>query len=201
MLPNLGRLLPVARKAGVQVVHCTAYRRADGKGANTQRPPVRRRAEVAGRRCCPARPTVEVLAELGPGAGGPRAHPHARPQPDGRHRPRRGAAQPRRPTIVATGVSVNIAITNLVMDAVNLGYDVVLPRDAVAGIPQEYADAVIDNTLALLATVITTDDLIAAWTLSAGRAAGDGGAGRPRVGLHPGARPVGGGALRRQGRR
>ncbi len=30
-------------------------------------------------------------------------------------------------TIVATGVSVNIAITNLVMDAVNLGYDVVVP--------------------------------------------------------------------------
>jgi nicotinamidase-related amidase len=66
-------------------------------------------------------------------------------------------------TIVATGVSVNVAVTNLVMDAVNLGYDVVLPRDAVAGLPQDYADAVIDNTLALLATVVTTDDLVEAW--------------------------------------
>ena len=66
-------------------------------------------------------------------------------------------------TIVVTGVSVNVAITNLVMDAVNLGYDVVLPRDAVCGIPRDYADAVIDNTLALLATVVTTDDLVSIW--------------------------------------
>ena len=32
MLPNLRKLLPVARAAGVQVVHCTAYRRDDAKG-------------------------------------------------------------------------------------------------------------------------------------------------------------------------
>ena len=42
-------------------------------------------------------------------------------------------------TIVAVGVSVNVAITNLVMDAVNLAYRVVVPRDAVAGIPTDYA--------------------------------------------------------------
>ena len=58
---------------------------------------------------------------------------------------------------------MNVAVTNLVMDAVNLGYQVVLPRDAVCGIPAEYADAVIDNTLALLATLTTVDDLVAAW--------------------------------------
>jgi nicotinamidase-related amidase len=67
-------------------------------------------------------------------------------------------------TLVVTGVSVNVAVTNLVMDAVNHGYDVVLPRDAVCGIPTDYADAVIDNTLALLATITTTDDLLAAWS-------------------------------------
>src|SRR5688572_18082696 len=32
MVPTLRKLLPVARAAGVQVVHCTAYRRADGRG-------------------------------------------------------------------------------------------------------------------------------------------------------------------------
>ncbi len=64
------------------------------------------------------------------------------------------------------GVSVNIGLTNLVMDAVNLGYQVVVPRDAVAGLPQDYADAVIDNTLALLATLTTTDDLVAIWSVA-----------------------------------
>jgi nicotinamidase-related amidase len=67
-------------------------------------------------------------------------------------------------TLIVTGVSVNVAITNLVMDAVNHGYQVVLPRDAVCGLPADYADAVIDHTLSLLATVTTVDDLVAAWT-------------------------------------
>ena len=64
--PSLRRLLPAARAAGVQVVHCTAYRRADGKGANTnarlfmgvRKSPVRAAAR--------APPEVEVLADLGP---------------------------------------------------------------------------------------------------------------------------------------
>ncbi len=71
-------------------------------------------------------------------------------------------------TIVVTGVSVNIAVTNLVMEAVNLGYDVVLPRDAVCGVPADYADAVIDNTLRLLATITTVDELVGVWE-AAGR--------------------------------
>jgi biuret amidohydrolase len=66
-------------------------------------------------------------------------------------------------TVVVVGVSVNVAVTNLVMDAVNLGYQVVLPRDAVAGVPPSYADAVIDNTLSILADVVTTDDVLTAW--------------------------------------
>lgn len=163
MLPCLGRLLPAARAAGVQVVHCTAYRRADGKGANTnarlfvgvQKSPVA---------LLPGTPEVEVVAELGP-------------EPEDLVLTRTHGLDPMAgtdldpvlrnlgiTTIVVTGVSVNVAITNLVMDAVNRGYTVVLPRDAVCGIPRSYADAVIDNTLALLAVVTTTDELIALWT-------------------------------------
>ena len=38
-------------------------------------------------------------------------------------------------TIVGVGVSVNVAIQNLAFDAVNASYQVVIPRDAVAGFP------------------------------------------------------------------
>jgi nicotinamidase-related amidase len=162
MLPSLRRLLPAARAAGVQVVHCTAYRRADGKGANTNA-----RLFMGVRRSpvplLPGTPEVEVVSELGP-------------EPDDLVLTRTHGLDPMAgtdldpvlrnlgiTTIVVTGVSVNVAVTNLVMDAVNHGYDVVLPRDAVCGIPPDYADAVIDNTLALLATITTTDDLLAAW--------------------------------------
>ena len=66
-------------------------------------------------------------------------------------------------TIVATGVSVNIAITNLAFDLVNNGYQCVIPRDAVAGVPAEYADAVLENTLSLVATLTTSDELVKLW--------------------------------------
>jgi len=67
-------------------------------------------------------------------------------------------------TIVGIGVSVNVGMTNFTMDAVNLGYQFVLPRDAVAGVPEDYANALIANTLSLLATVVTTEEVIGAWS-------------------------------------
>jgi nicotinamidase-related amidase len=66
-------------------------------------------------------------------------------------------------SVVVVCVSLNIAIPNLVMDAVNAAYRVVVPRDAVAGIPADYSAAVIANTLSLLATITTTDKLLRVW--------------------------------------
>ena len=50
-------------------------------------------------------------------------------------------------TVVATGVSVNVGILGLCLSAADLGYQVVLVRDAVAGVPAGYAESVIENTL------------------------------------------------------
>jgi nicotinamidase-related amidase len=66
-------------------------------------------------------------------------------------------------TIVATGVSVNVAIQNLAFDAVNAAYQVVIPRDAVAGFPREYVEAVFAHTLGAVATLVESADLVAAW--------------------------------------
>lgn len=163
MLPAVGRLVKAARSAGVQVVHATVYRRADGKGANrnarlfggVKRSPVQ---------LLPGTPEVDVVPEVGVEPEDlvlTRTHglnPMAGTDLDAVLR-NLGVR-----TIVVAGVSVNIAITNLVMDGVNRGYQVVLPRDAVCGIPADYADAVIDNTLALLATVTTVDELTTIWS-------------------------------------
>ena len=67
-------------------------------------------------------------------------------------------------TIVATGVSVNIGVLGMVMVAVDLGYRVALVTDAVAGVPKAYADSVIDNTLRLLATCVTADQVVETWS-------------------------------------
>jgi biuret amidohydrolase len=66
-------------------------------------------------------------------------------------------------TVVAAGVSVNIGLLGLVMSAVDLGYQVVVPLDAVAGVPDDYAEAVIEHTLAYLATLCGVADIETAW--------------------------------------
>jgi biuret amidohydrolase len=66
-------------------------------------------------------------------------------------------------TIVATGVSLNLGIIALAADAVSLGYKVVVATDAVAGVPGDYGRAVIANTLGVLATRLTVDEILAVW--------------------------------------
>jgi len=151
-----------ARAAGVQVVHCTFAQRPDLKASNTNAPmfsaaresPVRLHRNSKATAVIPevgAEPDDLVLTRshgLNPMAG-------TDLDPILRNLDLR--------TIIVTGVSVNVAITNLVMDAVNNGYDVVLPRDAVCGVPAAYADTMIDNTLRLLARVTTVDELVDIW--------------------------------------
>jgi nicotinamidase-related amidase len=163
-VPNIERLLPAARDAGVKVVHCLVQRRPDGLGGNHNAKIfaiVRSGVDIS-----PGSEGASLLPELGPAATDVvlrRSHgigPMGGTDLDATLR-NLGVS-----TVVAVGVSVNVAITNLVMDAVNASYRVVVPRDAVAGIPADYATSIIDNTLSLLATITTTDDLIEAWKRS-----------------------------------
>jgi biuret amidohydrolase len=66
-------------------------------------------------------------------------------------------------TVVATGVSVNVGVLGMTIEAVNSGYQVVVPRQAVAGTPDEYVEQVLTHTLRFLATVTTVDEIVAAW--------------------------------------
>jgi len=161
-IPNIGRLLAAARAANVHVVHCLIQRRPDGRGSNNNA-----RLFAAGK---------SFSADLTPGSPGASVLPELGPEPSDLVLTRLHGVGPMTgtdldsvlrnlgvTTIVGVGVSVNVAITNFAMDAVNRAYQFVLPRDAVAGFPREYAESVIDNTLALLATVTTTDAVIEAW--------------------------------------
>lgn len=161
-IPAIGRLLTGARRAGVQVVHCLVERRPDGRGSNDN--------------CRLFRAGRHFPVDLSPGSPGASLLPEFGPQPDDLVLTRSTGLGPMggtdldavlrnlgARTVLGVGVSVNVAITNFVMDAVNAGYWFVLPRDAVAGVPPEYAEAVIDNTLALLAHVVTVDEVLDAW--------------------------------------
>jgi nicotinamidase-related amidase len=66
-------------------------------------------------------------------------------------------------SLIPIGVSINIGILGLVLSAVDLGYQVVIPTDAIAGVPLEYGEKVLDGTLSLLSTLTTTASILKNW--------------------------------------
>ncbi|MEZ4218456.1 MAG: cysteine hydrolase [Myxococcota bacterium] len=162
MVPRLAALVRAARAAGCTVVHGIAMRRPDGRGANANA----RLFAAAARspvQLTPGTPAVEVVAEIGVEPSDlvvPRFHglsPWEGTELDSLLR-NLGIR-----TVIAAGVSVNVAVMNLAFDAVNAGYQVVIPRDCVAATPPEYADAVFANTLGFIATLVESEDAIGAW--------------------------------------
>jgi len=162
MVPNIVRLVGAARRAGVRVIHATAAHQPDMWGANTNarvfhgvlKSPVRLVTGVE---------AVEVLDEIGVEGDDIlfyRQHGLSPMQGTELDSLMRNAGVT---TIVLAGVSANVAIPNTTFDAVNRSYQVVIPRDAIAGTPTEYTEQVLKHTLGYIATITTTADLLVAW--------------------------------------
>jgi nicotinamidase-related amidase len=165
VIANALRLAPAARAAGVPVIHATAENLPGGFGVN-------RNARLfagtrrAGGENAPQSSSVEPMPGLyeegdlvlpryhglSPMTGGPL---------DSLLR-NSGIT-----TVVVAGVSLNVAIPNLVFDSVNRSYQVIVVADAVAGTPREYGDQVIEHCLRLLATMASTEEVMKAWSVSA----------------------------------
>lgn len=158
---RIASVAAAARKAGVPIFYLTVGRRADSGGstANCLLLAIGRK----GTPLIPGSPQHAVVEPLAPQAGDyvvNRFHgvtPFHGTELDQLLR-NLGVR-----TVVATGVSVNVGITGLTIEAVNYGYQVVIPRDAVTGTPDEYVGGVFEHTLRLLATVTTVDQVVAAW--------------------------------------
>ncbi|QUC60501.1 cysteine hydrolase [Streptomyces sp. A2-16] len=158
-LSNVARLVAAAHESGVQVIHAIAERRPDGRGANrnarlfraAERLPVQ---QLTGTTAVRVAAPIEVSEEdfvvrrlhgLSPIQG---------TEVDALLR-NLGCR-----TLVVTGVSANVAVPNAVFDAVNRGYTALVVTDAVAGVPSDYTPAMIRHTLALVATLATTDEVL-----------------------------------------
>ncbi|MEU0723621.1 isochorismatase family cysteine hydrolase [Streptomyces sp. NPDC006140] len=160
MLAHVARLVAAAHACGVQVVHAVAERRPDGRGSSRNARLFRAAArlpvqQLTGTPAVGVAAPIEVAQEdlvvrrlhgLSP-LQGTDVDPLLR---------NLGCR-----TLIVTGVSANVAIPNAVFDAVNRGYTVVVPADAIAGVPSGYTPAMIRHTLALVATVATTDEVLA----------------------------------------
>jgi nicotinamidase-related amidase len=161
VLAQAARLAAAARAAGLPVVHATAENLPRGFGVNHNA-----RLFAAARRNgaenAPGTTSVQPVPDLW-GEGDvllPRYHglsPLTGGQLDSLLR-NAGVT-----TVIVVGVSLNVAIPNLVFDAVNRSYQVVLVTDAVAGVPVEYGLQVVQHSLAPLSTLVTTDELLSQW--------------------------------------
>jgi len=166
-LDAVRRVCAAARGAGARVVHCTRLSRADGAGETLNCKifalAARQKREVGHGATDIGTPGAELVAGLEDPRDivVPRLHgmtPFTSTSLDQILR-NLGIR-----TVVATGVSVNLGIYGMAMSALDLGYQVVIPRDAVSGVPREYADLVLDNSLSLIATLVTSDQLLDAWS-------------------------------------
>jgi nicotinamidase-related amidase len=163
VIPNTARLVSTARKRGIPVIHCTAEFRPDRAGTTVNCQLIAAALRNPDHMLA-GTPPAELVPEL-------------TPEPSDLVCARLSGVSPFSGTsldtwlrnlgvrtVVATGVSVNLGVLGLVIEAVNLGYQVVVPRDAVAGIPEDYAESVLDNTFPLVATLTTVNRLLEAWS-------------------------------------
>ncbi|MFG1702198.1 cysteine hydrolase [Nonomuraea sp. M3C6] len=162
VVANAARLLHTARSAGFPVIHCTAAFRPDRAGSHTANSPFIASLLKDPGHMLEGTPAAEIIPELRDGGDleSRRYHgfsPFTGTSLDMTLRSLGVSA------VVAIGVSLNLGIPGLALEAVNLGYRVTVVTDAVAGIPEDYAQAVLKHTISLLATRTTAADLVEAW--------------------------------------
>jgi nicotinamidase-related amidase len=156
-------LVEAARRHGVTVVHCTFSILPDGEGARLDLP-VMAAAANHPTLLRTGDPSTELLDGLGPAPDDIVSERHHGLTPFTGTLLAETLQERRITTVVACGVSLNIGIPGLVFEAVGEGFDAVVVTDAVVGIPASFGDDVLRNALAYIATLTTTDELLAAWS-------------------------------------
>lgn len=163
MVERIAELLHQARAVRIPVLHCTVTTRQDRGGASANCPLLAFAAKGKGGGLMPGSPEARLVSALGPADGDyvvTRLHGVSPFHDTGLDAILRNLGVQ---TVVATGVSLNVALLGLTIDAVNRGYQVVIPLDAAAGTPPEYVEQLTAHTLRLLATVTTTATVMSAW--------------------------------------
>jgi nicotinamidase-related amidase len=161
LVASVARLLDSARQFGARVVHATYEGNLGGQPTGTAR--IWRALGPATAQWAPGTASTAVLPELlGPTDLVLPRHHGLFPTLDSELLPVLKGLGVK--TMVLAGVSLNLAITHTAGHVTQAGFDLVVPRDAVGGTPQDYAKQVLDNTIAVLGRLTTVDQLIGEWT-------------------------------------
>ncbi len=161
-LAAMARLATGARDAGVQVVHLTYLPLAGGRSASQRSPLMRATTSTAAWRNSDA--ALEIVPEIGLG-------------PDDLVLPRHQGISPVHRTevlsvlrnmavedVVVAGVSTNLAIPLVAVGAADEDFGVTVATDATVGTPPQHHASMLRHSLAFVARLATTDELLAEWS-------------------------------------
>jgi nicotinamidase-related amidase len=171
LVPRAASVLAAARAARTPVLHGTVVRRPDGGGVTVNCRLFAATRKAGGPGMVAGSEAAALIPEFGPADTDyfvPRHHGVSLFHDSELDSLLRSLGVK---TVVLLGVSLNIALLGTTIEAVNRGYQVVVPHDGVTGTPAEYARMVLEHTMRLLATVTTCADVVEALA----RRRGDGG--------------------------
>ena len=161
-LGAMARLATGARDVGVQVVHLTYLPLAGGRSASQRSPLMRATTSTAAWQESDA--PLEIVPEIGAG-------------PDDLVLPRHQGISPVHrtevlsilrnmgiDTIVVAGVSTNLAVPLVAVGAADEDFGVTVATDATVGTQAEHHASMLRHSLAFVARLATTDELLADWS-------------------------------------
>jgi nicotinamidase-related amidase len=158
LIARLAALFDSARRVGVPILYVTDQRRPDGVGAANNA--LVDRSMTTGRHDAGHGPIVSELT--------PRAEDISITREQGMtgfyttpldaYLRNLGIK-----TVIITGVSANIAVNGTSLEAMNLGYRVIVPSDCVAGDPPEYVAQLLRFTIRNVALVAPVQGILDYW--------------------------------------
>ena len=161
-LAAMARLAAGARAVGVQVAHLTYLPLAGGRSASQRSPLMRATASTASWQASDA--PLEIVSEIGAG-------------PDDLVLPRHQGISPVHRTevltilrnmgmehVVVAGVSTNLAVLLVAVGAADDDFAVTVATDATVGTPPEHHASMLRHSLAFVARLASTDELLADWS-------------------------------------
>ena len=161
-LAAMARLAAGARNAGVQVVHLTYLPLAGGRSASQRSPLMHATTSTAAWHDSDA--ALDIVPEIGLG-------------PDDLVLPRHQGISPVHRTevlsvlrnmamdeIVVAGVSTNLAVPLVAVGAADEDFAVTVATDATVGTPAGHHASMLRHSLAFVARLVTTDELLAEWS-------------------------------------
>jgi nicotinamidase-related amidase len=168
IVPRGASVLAAARRARVPVLHGIVVRRPDGGGVTMNCRLFAASRKAGGPGLLAGSPAAAVVPEFGPADDDylvPRHHGVSLFHDSELDSLLRSLGVR---TVVLLGVSLNVALVGTTIEAVNRGYQVVVPHDGVTGAPAEYAGMVLEHTMRLLATITTCGEIAAAFAAGQG---------------------------------